>query len=228
MNSQKVIIFDSGTLINFAMNGLLQEFRGLKKIFPGKFIITREVKMEIIDRPLTIKRFELEALKLNELLEENILEMPYVLGMEDNKISNATAEIHNIANNTFFGRENAIHITDLGEESCIALSKLLNEKNIVNVISTDERTIRVLGEKPENLLSLLQKKLHTQINAKTENYKFFQGFRFIRSSELIYIAYKKGIVKLKNHDVLDALLYAMKFNGCAISDEEIAELKRMK
>ena len=210
------------------MNGLIEEFRELKKIFPGKFIITREVKLEIIDRPLNIKRFELEALKLNQLLDDHILEMPSVLGVNENKISDLTAEIHNVANNTFFGRENAIHIIDLGEESCIALSKMLNDEKIINVISTDERTVRILCEKPENLRELLRKRLHTSVNAKTDNYKYFKGFRFIRSAELIYLAYKKGLVKLRNHDVLDALLYAMKFNGCAISDDVIAEMKRMK
>lgn len=226
--TQKAIVFDSGTLINFAMNGLFQEFKELKKIFNGKFLITREVKEEIIDRPLTIKRFEFEALRIKELLEENILELPSSLGIDDNKISKMTKEVLNIANSTFFGKDNPIHIIDSGEASCLALVKLLDEKNIINVISADERTIRVLSEKPENLLELLQKKLHAKITADRKNFKYFQGFRFIRSSELMYIAYKRGIIKLKNHDVLDALLYAVKFKGCSISDEEINEIKKLR
>jgi hypothetical protein len=225
---EKAIVFDSGTLINFAMNGMLQEFIDLRKIFNGKFLITREVKEEIIDRPMTIKRFELEALKIKKLLDEKILELPISLGIDENKISSMTKEILNIANNTFFGRQNPIHIIDSGEASCLALSKLLEEKGIKNVISADERTIRVLSEKPENLLSLLQKKLHTSITSDKKNYESFKGFKFIRSSELVYIAYKKGIVKLKNGNVLDALLYAVKFNGCSISDEEISEIKNLK
>jgi len=224
---QKAIVFDSGTLINFAMNGLFQEFRELKKIFNGKFLITKEVKGEIIDRPLTIKRFELEALKLQELLEENVLEMPSAFGVDENKISQITKQVLDVSNDTFFGKENAIHIIDLGEASCIALSKLLDEKNIKNVISVDERTIRVLCEKPENLLTLLQKKLHTGITAKKENFKYFQGYKFIRSAELMYILYKRGIIKLKNHNILDALLYAVKFKGCSISDEEISEMEKL-
>ena len=226
-SSQKAIIFDSGTLINFAMNGLFEEFRELKKIFNGKFLITKEVKGEIIDRPITIKRFELEALKLKELLEDNVLEMPSAFGIDENKISQITKQVLDVSNDTFFGRENAIHIIDLGEASCLALSKLLDEKNIKNVISVDERTIRVLCEKPENLLALLQKKLHTGITAKKENFKYFQGYKFIRSAELMYILYKKGIIKLKNHNVLDALLYAVKFKGCAISDEEISQMEKL-
>lgn len=224
----KAIIFDSGTLINFAINGLLQEFRELKKLFNGKFLITEEVVMEIVDKPLKIKRFELEALKLKELITDKVLEMPSVFEIDKNRISKMTNQIMNSANNTFFGHGDAMHIIDLGESSCLALSRLLDEKNIRNVVSVDERTIRLLSEKPENLLAIFQKKLHTNITVKEENLKLFKNFRFIRSTELIYIAYKKGIIKLKDHqNVLDALLYAMKLNGCSISDEEISEMKRL-
>jgi len=85
----------------------------------------------------------------------------------------------------------------------------------------------MLGEKPENLERLLQKKLHTSVSFKKENFKFFKGFKFIRSSELVYVMYKKQITRLKNELVLDALLYAVKFKGCAISGDEIKEIKSL-
>jgi hypothetical protein len=226
-NQNKAIIFDSGTIINFTMNGLLEEFKELKKIFNGKFLITKDVLYEIVEKPLEIKRFKLEALKIKELIAEGILESPKAFGIDESKISKNAEEIRNKANNIFFDRKGAIHIIDLGEASCLALSRLLNEKGIRNVISVDERTIRILGEKPENLLTLLQKKLHANISARRENFKYFEGFKFIRSVELIFIAYKRGIIKLKNHNVLDALLYALKFNGCSVSDEEIAEMEKL-
>ncbi|MCK9568077.1 hypothetical protein M0R72_03945 [Candidatus Pacearchaeota archaeon] len=229
MKFEKAIIFDAGIIINFAMNGLLEEFRGLKKIFNGKFLITKEVKLEVVDKPLSIKRFMLEALKIKELLNDKTLEMPSDIGVDENLITKMTNEIRDHANSIFYTRGEAIQIIASGEASCIALSKILTEKNINNVIAVDERTIRVLFEKPENLESLLGKKLHAHIQAKTEQFKEFKGYKFIRSAELIYVAYKKGIVKLKNHNfqILDALLYALKFNGCAISDEEISEIEKM-
>ena len=228
MNSNKAIIFDSSTLINFAINGLLQEFRELRKLFGGKFLITKEIMEEVIDKPMKIKRFELEALKVKELLMDKILEMPSSLDIDENKISKMTAEIMNLTNNTFFAQGNAMHIIDIGEASCLALARLLDERGIKNVVSVDERTMRLLCEKPENLLTIFQRKLHTDVKFKKENLKSFQDFRFIRSAELIFIAYKKGIVKLRDHgSVLDGLLYAMKFNGCSISDDEISEMKRL-
>jgi len=228
MNQQKAIIFDASTLITLAMNGLLPEFKELKKIFKGKFIITEDVKREIIDKPITIKRFELEALKLKQLLDDKILEMPSSLKISANEISKKTIELIKIANSTFKGRGKDIKLIDSGEPSCLALSRILDEKKIKNAIAVDERTTRMLGEKPENLERLLQKKLHTKVSFNKENFKFFKGFKFIRSSELVYIMYKKKLTRLKNGNILlDALLYAVKFKGCAISGDEIREIKRM-
>jgi len=225
----KVIIFDASTLITFAMNGLLSELRELKKIFKGKFIITEEVKREIIDKPLKIKRFELEALQIKQLLDNGTLEKPSVLNVDENKISKDTIELMKIANKIFQGRGREIHLISSGETSCLALSRILYEKKIKNIIAVDERTTRMLGEKPENLENLLRKKLHTDVRFNEGNFKSFEGFKFIRSSELVYVMYKKGIIKLKDSGiVLDALLYGVKYKGCAISDDEIKEIKRMK
>lgn len=223
----KIIIFDASTLITLAMNGMFEEMRELKKIFKGKFIITKEVKMEIIDKPITINRFKLEALKLKQLLDEKTLEMPSTIGISDEEISKKTTEILEIANNIFQGNNKSIHLIDLGESSCLALSNMLNEKKIKNVLAIDERTTRMLGEKPDNLQRFLQKKLHTKISFKKEPLGFFKEFKVIRSSELVYIAYKKGLIKLKNGFVLDALLYAVKFKGCSISEDEIREIKKL-
>ena len=223
----KAIIFDSSTLISFSMNGLLPELKGLRKIFKGNFLITQDVKREIIDKPITIKRFELEALRLKQLLNEKVLEMPVSLGISDEEVSGKTQEIKDAANLTFLEKDRNIKLIDSGEASCLALSKILTEKKITNIIAIDERTMRMLGENPDNLKKLFEKKLHAQITSKKENYKFFEGFRFIRSSELVYAMYKKGIVGIENSHVLDALLWAVKLKGCSISGEEIQEIKKI-
>ncbi|MBW2992561.1 hypothetical protein KY345_05060, partial [Candidatus Woesearchaeota archaeon] len=148
-------------------------------------------------------------------------------GVDENELDKKTQEVRETANNTFFSKGKAIKMIDSGEASCLALSRILNEKKINNVVAVDERTLRMLGEKPENLQKLLQGKLHTNITYNKENFKFFKGFKFIRSAELIYVAYKKGLIKLKDPLVLDALLWAVKFKGCSISKDEIDEIKRL-
>ena len=224
----KVLIFDSGSLISLAMNGLFPELKALKEIFNGYFIITEDVKREVLDRPLTIKRFALEALKLRNLYEEKVLQLPKDIGVNNKELDKEIKKIIDVANNTFFEKSKAIQILQSGEISCLALSRILTEKGINNIICIDERTTRVLGEMPKNLEELLRKKLHANITAKKENYDFFKGFRFIRSSELMNVAYKKGLVRVgKSPEVLDALLYAVKFKGCSITHEEIAEINKI-
>ena len=61
----------------------------------------------------------------------------------------------------------------------------------------------------------------------TNDLRTLGQFRFIRSSELVYVAYKKGFIKLNDKRALEALLYATKYKGCAISWEEIEQLKRL-
>lgn len=222
----KAIIFDASTLITLAMNGLLEEFSKLKKAFNGKFLITEDVRKEVVDKPSSINRFKLEALRLNKLITDKVLEMPEAVGVKADEIYKVTREIMNLANNTFIA-EREIRLVDLGESSCLALSKILTEKKIQNVVAIDERTARMICEKPENLQQLMEEKLHTKLKVRKENYKFFEGFRVIRSAELAYMAYKKGIIGL-NDGILEALLYAVKYNGCSISENEIREMLRMK
>ena len=228
MKKSKAIIFDSGVLISFSMNGIIELIKKLKEIFSGKFLITSEIKKEVIDVPLGIKKFELEALKIKRLLDDGILEMPSSLGISDSEITKSANEIMTLANTCFSGSGREIHLLDVGEASCLALSRILTEKGIKNVLAIDERTTRMLAEKHENLREFLEKKLHVKISINHESIKFFRDFKIIRSPELAYVAYKKGLVDLKDGKVvLDALLYAMKFKGASISEDEIEEMKRL-
>jgi len=222
-----IVIFDASTLISFSMAGLLPELEALKKTFKGKFIISQKVKEEAIDRPMKIQRFQLEAIKIKALLDEKILELPIALGLDDKVIKEKTNEILDLANTTIYGADKDIHLIDLGEASALAISKMLNDKKINNVIAIDERTTRSLSETPNELRKYLEGKLHAKMTVKQEKIDFFKEFKFIRSTELIYVAYKKGILRLKGAENLSAVLYALKYKGCAISGREIQEIKRL-
>ncbi len=228
MNPQKALIFDASTIISFSMNGLLRELRELKKIFNGKFLITEKVKSEAIDKPLTIDKFKLEAIKIRGMLEQGVFELPSSLGVSNQEIMKKTDEYMNNANSVFRGEKGEIHLIELGEASCLALSELLTQKNISSVIAVDERTTRSLIESPGELKNFLEGKMYTKIKVDKEKLDKFKKFRCIRSTELIYVAYKRGLLEFKNSDTLDALLYALKYKGCAISRNEIQEIERLK
>jgi hypothetical protein len=224
---KKAIIFDAGTIINFSMNSLLDLLGDLKKIFEGNFLITEDIEYEVVTRPIKVKRFELSALRVKQLIKDNVLELPYAYGIRKQEVEKRTQEFMDIANKTFIARGKYLHLIDLGEASCLALSEILSRKGVKNVIAIDERTTRMLCENPENIRKLLESKLHTKIKAKQQNFFEFEKFKMIRSTELAYIAYKNNLVNFGNGNLLDALLYAVKYKGCSISIDEIEQLKRM-
>ncbi len=218
------LIFDSGPLINFASNGILPLLRKLKKEYNGDFLITKEVKREIIDYPETTKKYHLEAIQIKELFEEKIIKHADITEEQVDELRIKREEIMHIANTTFFANNKPIHLLDKGECATLALAYILKNPCCIVV---DERTTRMLCEAPENLRKLLQKKLHTKINSDKKNYEYFKEFGIIRSTELVYIAHKKNLIELKDPKAYEAMLYALKFKGCAISENEINEIKRL-
>lgn len=226
MKKEKALIFDAGSLITLSMTGLLDIIYGLKKEFNGKFLIPEIVESEMITRPKLIKKYKLGALRLQKLLDDKVIECADCLGIDSQEIKKRTDQYLDKANNLFFKGNHSIHLIDKGEAACLALSSILTEKNIENIIVIDEKTTRMLGEKPENLRQLMEKKLHTKIISKPVPPEF-KNFSFIRSSELVYIAYKKGLFKNAGKEMLDALLWAVKFKGCSINNDEISALENL-
>jgi len=189
--------------------------------------MTPAVKKEVIDYPLQIKRFELGALRVQQLVESNIIETSNKIGVDDKTLSEETQKIMSIINSTLKTEGKSIKIVSDAESSCLALSKILSEKNVENIIAIDERTTRTLFEKPENLEELMSKKLHKRIKISNNEFRNLGNFKFIRSPEIVYVAFKKGLTKLQGNKALEALLYATKYKGSSISDEEIRALKKL-
>jgi len=223
----KYLIFDSGSLINFTSNSLLSVFEELKNIFPGEFLITNEIKYETIDHPLKVKRFEWGALRIKQLLDRGIVKLAEGKFIDASELKKSSKKVLETANSTFFAKNEPIQIIERGESEVLALSKYMTDRKKENAIVIDERTARVLVERPENLRKLLKKKLHTDVKATHSNFDQFRGYTVIRSTELAYIAYKKGFIELKDKKALEAVIYALKFGGCSISDREVQMFKRM-
>ncbi len=226
-HTKKVLILDSGTLINLSMNGLLYILEELKKTTSVRLAITKAVKYETIDRPAGIPRFELGALEINNLLISNILELPQSFNIEEKQLNTRTNILLEEANHALQSYDTAITIVSTAEMSCLALSSLLEKEGFETLIAIDERTTRTLCEKPENLEQIMSSKLHREITLNKKNLTEFKNYRFIRSTELVYIAYKKGLLRIKDPKALEAALYATKFKGAAVSFEEINILKKL-
>jgi hypothetical protein len=190
-------------------------------------VITNYVYQEVVDRPSHIPRFELGALKIKDLIEKKVVQFAGNLGIAEQEIESETQRMLSIINSSVRTENKSIEIVSPAEISCLAVSKILSKRGIQNIMAIDERTTRVLFEKPQNLAELMSNKLHRRIFINSKDIQIIGNFKFIRSSELVYVAYKKGFIKINDKRALEALLYATKFKGCSISWEEIDQLKKM-
>lgn len=231
----KSLVFDSSTLISLSMNNLLETLVPLKSKFNGEFYITPAVKREVIDVPISGKRYKLEAIQVLSLLTNSTLVVH-----QNKDIEKITENLLRLANNLFLsGGDNPITIVQRAEIECLALTKFIDASAFV----VDERTTRLLVEDPMKISKILQEKIHKSIKVNNENLellkKELKGVNIIRSTELMTIAFEFGLFSkysmkdAKNildnpidikKTLLDATLWGLKTRGCSISEQEIDEI----
>lgn len=221
------VIFDSSTVISLAMQDLLWILEPMKKMLDGEFYVCEAVKREVVDKPLTGKKFKYEALFIMNMFEKGILKLYHDdLSVETNKLM--------FLCNHAFKAEDWIKLVDEGEVQSLALALKLNAA----AYFVDERTMRLLIEDPKLLYALLKKKLHTKVDANRENVIAFKklagNINVLRSSELILRGYELGLFDkfIFREDMrkvlLDGLLWGTKLRGCSISGNEIDDALRLE
>ena len=226
----KSLIFDAGPIISLATNNLLGILEPLKKKFNGNFYITEGVKRELVDKPFEIRKFKFEAIQVEKLIEDGILEI-----YANDFVKNNTTKLLDTANQIFRAYNNYMKIVQYGEMSVVAAAKDLNAVAIV----VDEKTTRFLIENPKLLVKLLSRTLHTNIEVNESNLKdfrnFTEGMKTIRSVELCAVAYEQGMLDMyvtkmpdAKKNLLESVLWGVKLNGCAVSQEEIDDLIKMQ
>lgn len=226
----KAIVFDAGPIISFTANNLLHVTDGLKQKFRGEFLMPEAVKKELVDRPFQIKRFEFEALQVQQQIGCKTFSV-----IPDEKTQQIATRILNLANSAFSIKNNQVSIVHYGEMSVLASAKIYNAEAVV----IDERTTRELVENPENLAGHMSRKFRTNVktdySALKELKKELKDIKVVRSAELAAVAYELGLLdkyinKCRIPDIntkkvlLDSVLWGVKLEGCAISKEEIEQI----
>lgn len=221
----KTLVFDSGAIISLALNSILWILDPLKHRFQGEFLITPKVRDELIDKPMKTKKFKLEAIQVNEYLSKQILEEVE----EKKELIDMTERLLFYANNSFQAWGNYMKIVHEAEMESLALAKIKEAQALV----VDERNTRMLVEDADTLVMILKRKLHTNIKVDRANLRKFQqmveGVKIIRSVELVTIGHKLGLFdkyKIEKRELLDALLWGVKLNGCSVSEHEIKQVVR--
>ncbi len=223
---EKILFFDAGPVISLVMSRVAWILPELKKKFGGKFYITPAVQRELVERPLSVKRYEFEALQVMKFIREGVLEI--YLDVPAKKVQ----ELQNLANNSFVIRGKPLDVIQSGEMESVASALQLKAAVVM-----DERTLRLFIENSPELQGILEYRFSQKVQVDKTKIKQFssqlQGIPIIRSTELVGIAYKLGLLdgyippgKGGKETLLDAVLWATKYNGCAITEHEIEEIKR--
>lgn len=235
-NSEKIMFLDTGPVISLMMSGLREVLPELKQRYGGKFYITPSVQRELVERPLSVKRFEFEALQVQKFIEEGVLE---VYSQVPKKLS---SDLITLANKSFQLKGKSIDVIQSGEIESVACAL----ETGAEAVAMDERTLRLFIENPLELKSLLQRRFRSEVNVNLPNLRNFsqqlKSVKIIRSVELVGVAYRLGLLdkyipmqKMQKSDglkmdgreiLLDAVLWDTKYNGCAVTEEEIEELKK--
>ena len=226
----KSLVFDAGPVISLATNNLLSILEPLKKEFKGNFYITEAVKREIVDRPLETKKFKFEAIQVERLIEDGVLEV-----IDSKYVQDTTPNLLNTANEIFKAYNHGMRIVHFAEISVIAAAHSINADAIV----LDEKVTRFLIENPRSILDILKKTLHTSISVNENNLKEFSIYagkiKIIRSIELVTLAYELGLldnylIKIPDarKNLLESVLWGVKLNGCAVSKDEIEQIVKLE
>jgi len=213
------IVFDTGVLIGFSQTCLLPALSEIKAGV-GEFLITTGVKYECIDRVRNNMRFKLSSLRINEQLNDFV----FTVYPSSRKMDEMTKEILSLTNSIFYINGKPLHIIDFGEAECLSLLSLED----ASCLAIDERTTRMLIEDPNTLLEVLKKNYNSRgIELNLKRYNKFKSIigevSVIRSVDLLSFAYERGLLKsrIASKEYLKSALYALKFNGCSVSFEEI-------
>lgn len=215
-------VIDTGTMITLSGTCLMNVFKAFVKTNNINLMISSTVAEESVWKPITNKRFALNAARIKYAMNEKTVKVVPITG----EIEGLQHKILNIANNCFFTKDGPLQIIQAGEAEALALAKIFD----AHALFIDERTTRSLIENPLRLKQVLERRQETPIRLNEQNIgtmkAMFAGLRMFRSVDLIAAAYEQDLF---DHELshgtleLEAALYAAKYNGCAVSEKEIED-----
>lgn len=232
---KRCLVFDTGPVISLTTNNLLWLLNPLKRQFNGEFYISKRVSEELVENPLTTKKYKFEALQVLRHITDNTMTI-----VEKKEVDILAKKLMDYANRSFKAYGNYISVLHYGEIQSLALAVHLNAEAFV----VDERTIRKIIENPADLVKILTHKLHTKITVDQKNFRKFseiaKRIKLIRSFELATIAFELGLLdkyiteeerkKYPNlsRSLLEGVLWGVKLNGCAVTEREINQILKLE
>ncbi|MFH1256438.1 MAG: hypothetical protein V1494_04030 [Candidatus Diapherotrites archaeon] len=216
----KRLVLDSSSLISFSEKCLMKVIAKLAELNDVQFLMPESVYVESVVRPLEIKRFELNAIRVQDAINDGWLRVE----KNDAEIKRLTKKVLELSSGLFSTFEGPIRLIHEGEAQTIALIKKFQADALV----IDERTTRMLIEAPKQLVKTMEERYLSEITVDEKRVREFRKFvgepEIVRSVELIALAYERGCFRgelQETKKALSAALFAAKFAGCAVSFNEI-------
>jgi predicted nucleic acid-binding protein len=215
-------VIDTGTMITLSGTCLMNVFKNFVRANKIDLMISNTIAQESVWNPINNKKFALNAARIKYAISEQIVKtVP-----KDSQISFEMEKILKIANHIYFTQHGPLTIIQAGEAEALALAKIYNSK----AMFIDERTTRSLIENPLRLKQVLERRQEETVKINQENLDAIKGMfptlKMFRSVDIIALAFEQDLF---DHELahgkleLEAALWAAKFNGCAVSENEINE-----
>jgi len=218
--SSSCIVCDSSSLISITDASLFGALVVVSRNLQGNLIIPEGVKYESIDRPINNPQYAFSAVRLKRALLDGIFQV-------FNPNPNTTQKVLSLTNNIFIANGRPLTLVHKGEAELVALAI----DNNLSTILIDERTTRMFIEDPFSMKSHMEKEWNTKITVNQKTLQEFQmltrNIHALRSSEILALAHDLNYFskfRELREKAFESALYALKFNGCAISFDEIKEL----
>ncbi|MFA6420192.1 MAG: hypothetical protein WCW13_05300 [archaeon] len=148
-------VIDTGTMISLSGTCLMNVFKSFVKHNHIELMISSTVAQESVWKPITNKRFALNAARIKYAMNEQTIKTIPVTS----EMTNLQQKILTLSNNVFSTKDGPLKIIQAGEAEALALAKIYGAK----ALFIDERTTRALIENPTRLKQVLEKTRRTNI-----------------------------------------------------------------
>ncbi len=216
LNNNETIFIDTGTIITLITSRLISVLEEIKKKRDINFVITPYVYDELVTKPASIKKYQLESLEVRGLIENGIISVKNVSKQRVNQAEKRADKIIEIDGRT-------IDLVQKAEISCMVSGQ---------PVLMDERTLRLICEDSEELLQVMTIRKRKAVTLNKNALEAFQAYvncpLIFRSVELVTWATINGMLTQYEFDdpkfALTSMLWACKSNGAAVSEQEIESL----
>ncbi|MBD3312034.1 hypothetical protein GF352_01085 [archaeon] len=223
------LVVDSSSLISLSSNCLLWLLDKLRADADLQLVATPEVRAEVVDKALKIERFRLGGVRVLKRFCNGTIVIDETDPVKTNKILRTANSVYKVKGRSY----KIVHKAEMGLVP-------LAEKKGTGLMLVDERIVDKLINNPLGLKKVFERRLHMKVEIDKSKLKELKSLigdvNTVKSSDLVAIAYEKGLLKeyvrecaskKTMKDLVSGSLWGLKKSGCSISTNDIKEYNKL-